>query len=78
MKKQINLNSIIYNEQLTKEDILAKVKQEQIFTYYIGESITSGTKITSPLRNDSVPSFAVFYHKNGSTDDFAIPTFPRQ
>jgi 5S rRNA maturation endonuclease (ribonuclease M5) len=59
----INLNSIVYNERLTKETILDYVSQEQIYSFYIGEQITSGTKLHSPLREDNVPSFVVYYHK---------------
>ena len=66
MGEEINLNSIIYNEQITREDILSKVSQEDIYTYYIGESMTSGVKIHSPLRDDNVPSFAIFYHKSNN------------
>ena len=66
MEEQINLNSIVFNEIIDKELILSKISQEDIYTYYIGESIISGTTINSPLRNDNVPSFAIYYHKNNS------------
>lgn len=66
MKEQINLNSIIFNELITKDDILKHIRQEDIYTYYIEDNITSGTVINSPLRNDNVPSFAIYYHKDGS------------
>lgn len=61
----INLNSFVFNEQITKDDILKIVSQEEIFSHYIGETIESGCKINSPLRDDNVPSFAIYYHKNG-------------
>ena len=63
--EDIDLNSFIFNEQITKEDILKVVSQEDVFTHYIGEPMESGVKINSPLRDDNVPSFAVFYHKSG-------------
>jgi len=62
--KEINLNSFVYNEQITKDDILKVVSQEEIYSFYTGEEITSGVKINSPLRNDNVPSFAFYYHKS--------------
>jgi len=63
--KQINLNSILFNQTLTREDILVHISQEEIYSHYIGEKITSGMIINSPLREDNVPSFGFFYHKNG-------------
>ena len=61
----INLNSIVYNEILTKDEILKYITQEEIYKYYID---TSGptSKMSSPLRVDNVPSFGLYYHKNGS------------
>ena len=50
--KEINLNSFVYNEQITKDDILNVISQEEIYSFYTGEEITSGVKINSPLRND--------------------------
>ena len=63
--EKINLNSILFNEILTREDILNHISQEDIYSHYIGEKIISGMKINSPLRDDNVPSFGFFYHKNG-------------
>ena len=62
---KINLNSIVYNEKLTKEEINKHITQEEIFSYYLGDSISSNKKFCSPLRNDSVPSFSLFYHRDG-------------
>jgi len=61
---KINLNSFIYNEHITKEDIIERVSQEEIYSFYIGEPIVSGVKLNSPLREDNVPSFAIYYHKS--------------
>ena len=66
MNEQINLNSIVFNEHLTIEDILKHITQEQIYTYYIEEDIVSGVTINSPLRVDKIPSFAIYYHRSGS------------
>jgi hypothetical protein len=61
--ESINLNSIAFDEQLTKESILKHVSQEDIFRYYLNEDITEVTKISSPFRNDRVPSFSIYYHR---------------
>lgn len=66
MKEQINLNSIVFDETLTGNDILKYVCQEEIYSYYIGEEIISGIKTNSPLREDNIPSFSIFYHKSGN------------
>ena len=62
--ESINLNSIAFDEQLTKESILKCVSQEDIFRYYLNEDITEVTKISSPFRNDRVPSFSIYYHRD--------------
>jgi 5S rRNA maturation endonuclease (ribonuclease M5) len=61
---KLDLNSIIFNEHLTKQDVLQQVTQEEIYSFYTGESITGNTILSSPLREDNVPSFALFYHRN--------------
>lgn len=63
---KINLNSFIYNEQITKEDLFSCLPQDDIFAFYIGTPVAHSTKICSPLREDNVPSFVLYYHKNGS------------
>jgi 5S rRNA maturation endonuclease (ribonuclease M5) len=60
---EINLNSFVYNKSITKEDIFSCVSQEELYSFYIGQPIISGTKLCSPLREDNVPSFSIFYHK---------------
>lgn len=55
----INLNELTY-DRLSKELILQKVSEYQIFAYYIPE-LELNTAICSPIRNDDVPSFSVFY-----------------
>lgn len=60
--RNINLNSFIYNEKITKDDIIERISQEEIYSFYIGEPIYSGIKLNSPLREDNVPSFVIYYH----------------
>jgi hypothetical protein len=62
--EDINLNSFVYNDKITKEDIFSCVSQEEIYALYIGESVGHGYVIRSPLRNDNSPSFATYYHRS--------------
>lgn len=55
----IDLNDIPYQE-LSSELILSKVSEYQIFAFYIPK-LELNRAICSPLRNDDVPSFSVFY-----------------
>jgi 5S rRNA maturation endonuclease (ribonuclease M5) len=64
--REINLNSFVYNEQITRDDILNVLIQEDIYSHYIGEPIRQGIRINSPLRDDNVPSFSFYYHKSGN------------
>ena len=61
--KEINLNSIVFNSQITREDILKHVTQEEIYSFYLGEDITHLGIFHSPLREDNIPSFALYFHK---------------
>lgn len=61
--KEIDLNSLIYNEIITREDILKHVTQEQVYSYYIGEDVGKLGLYHSPLREDNIPSFALYFHK---------------
>lgn len=60
----INLNSIAFNSLITREDILKHVTQEEIYSFYMGEDITSLGVYHSPLREDNIPSFALYFHKH--------------
>ncbi len=62
---EINLNSILFDIQITKESILKLVTQEEIYSYYIGFDINNiiSTVINSPFRADNVPSFSLYYHR---------------
>ena len=62
--ENINLNSIEYNSQITREDILKHITQEEIFSFYMGEDINSLGVFHSPLREDNIPSFALYFHKH--------------
>lgn len=59
----INLNSPEYNLgfQLTTEKILQLVSDYDIFRYYFSEYIPGSGSVCSPLRQESSPSFSIFY-----------------
>jgi hypothetical protein len=61
---EINLNSIVFNELITREDLLKYTTQEEIYSFYLGESVNSLGVFHSPLREDNIPSFALYFHKN--------------
>lgn len=61
--ENINLNSIEFNTLITREDILKYVTQEEIYSFYMGEDIRSLGVFHSPLREDNIPSFALYFHK---------------
>ena len=60
----INLNDPkIFHNDLSKEDLLEKYTDYEIFRYYLGD-FEIGETYRSPLRtNDKIPSFNVFYSK---------------
>jgi 5S rRNA maturation endonuclease (ribonuclease M5) len=60
----INLNSIVFNELITREDILKCITQEEIYSYYLGESVADLGIFHSPLREDNIPSFALYFHRH--------------
>jgi len=61
--EKINLNSISFNSLITREDILKHVTQEEIYAFYLGEDVTKLGVFHSPLREDNIPSFALYFHK---------------
>lgn len=61
--ENIDLNSIIFNDLITRDDILKHVTQEQIYSFYMGERIDRLGVYHSPLREDNIPSFALFFHQ---------------
>lgn len=54
----LNLNDVDANDIVSREGILSRTTDDVIFQYYIGDYSRS---MKSPLREDSVPSFSVFY-----------------
>jgi len=50
---------------LTKDYILSKVSQEQIFEHYLPIKVTTEGLIKSPLRNDKNPTASFYYSQNG-------------
>ena len=62
--ENLNLNSIVFNGMITKDDILKYVTQEQIYSIYLKEEVTELGVFHSPLREDNIPSFALFFHKH--------------
>lgn len=61
--EKIELNTILFNEIITKEDILRYKTQEEIFSFYMKEDVTSLGLRHSPLRDDNIPSFNLYFHK---------------
>lgn len=62
--EKINLNSIAFNGLITREDILKYLTQEEIYSFYLKEDISSLGVFHSPLREDNIPSFALYFHKH--------------
>jgi len=60
--------------RLTKETILNKVSQSQIFQYYLGYTPEEGKRYTNPGRTDKKPD-CYFYVKNGKIR-FRDPAMP--
>lgn len=59
----INLNSIVFNGLISREDILRYVTQEEVYSHYLGESVVHLGMFNSPLREDNIPSLALYFHK---------------
>jgi hypothetical protein len=62
--KGIELDSILFNPLITKEDILRFKTQEEIYSFYMGEDIKHLGVRHSPLRNDDIPSFNLYFHRH--------------
>lgn len=65
--------SFYENEQISKELILSRVSEEQIFAYYIGPEIISRKLFRSKIRNDKNPTCSMYRNKSGTLiyKDFA-------
>lgn len=66
MASKINLNKEEYDnlELLTDTKLLELVDSYDVFSHYIGKDVPIKTAFNSPLRNDDIPSFALFYGTN--------------
>ncbi len=51
---------------LNKDNILSKLSEYQIFSYYLGSDFKSGVVMNSPLRQDDKPSFSIFTDRRGT------------
>ena len=60
----INLNSIAFNGLITREDILKCTSQEEVYSFYLGETVNELGVFHSPLREDNIPSFALYFHRH--------------
>lgn len=60
-------------QKLTKDIILSKITEEQIFSFYIGCEISSKKLFCSKLRNDRCPTCSFYRNKSGTLiyKDFA-------
>ncbi len=56
----------MYLERITREEILGKVTEYDIFRYYIGYQFQIGEIFSSPFRKDRNPSFGVYRGRKGS------------
>ena len=61
----IDLNSIVFNANLNREEILKHLTQEEIYKYYTGNKIEIPCTFCSTLRDDNVSSFGLYYHRDG-------------
>lgn len=61
-----NLENIQEPSPITKDNVLRLISEEDIMRYYVGFDYVVGKAYVSPLREDSNPSFALYYTKSGS------------
>lgn len=61
--EKLDLNSIMFNELISRDDLLMYTSQEQIYSHYLGEKVDSLGVFHSPLREDNIPSFALYFHR---------------
>lgn len=54
--KELHIEAPIY---ISKEELLSKISEYQIFTFYFGKDFSLGKAYCSPLRKDDNPSFVV-------------------
>ena len=53
-------------QKLSKEIILSKITEREIFVRYLGDEILIGKSIKSPLRKDKNPSFSIYQNSKGN------------
>lgn len=58
----LDLNKANTEDIVSRDGILSKISDDQIFRYYIGD-FKLNKAMKSPLRKDTVPSFGLFYSK---------------
>ena len=63
---KINLNSIVYAEKITKDDLLNVISQEDVFAFYMGLPHVVKGRYNSPFREDNNPSFSLWYNQQGT------------
>ena len=61
-----NLGNVSEPTPITKDNILRLISEEDIMRYYVGFEFEIGRAYRSPLREDSSPSFALYYTRQGS------------
>lgn len=61
-----NLGDVSEPTPITKDNILRLISEEDIMKYYVGFEFEVGRAYKSPLREDSNPSFALYYTRQGS------------
>ena len=61
-----NLGNVSEPTPITKDNILRLISEEDIMRYYVGFEFEVGRAYRSPLREDSSPSFALYYTRQGS------------
>lgn len=59
------LRNVKTKENLTKEYLLSRVSESEIFRFYLGFDYKLNTLYNSPFRRDSNPSFNLFYTSRG-------------
>lgn len=65
--------TLVNKQSLNKNDILSKVSEEQIFSFYLRRDIQNKKLFRSPLRNDKNPTCSMFRNNSGTVifKDFA-------
>lgn len=54
------------NKEVSKENILSKVTEQQIYEFYLGEDISFSKKVSAPFRQDNNPSLSFLLTTKGN------------